>query len=208
MMVSLDSLEDLELIGGRPSLDFTNTEGGERNGPPERLESYHDLVAWSLYAGVVDEPGAGRLEDLARERPREAARVFGRAIELREALYRIFVAIVSGASPAEPDLDVLDRELAEALTHLRVVPAGERFAWRFVEGDERLDRMLWTIVDDAADLLSSDTLERVKECGGDSCAWLFYDESRNRSRRWCDMGDCGNRAKVRRYYRRRREREA
>jgi len=38
----------------------------------------------------------------------------------------------------------------------------------------------------------------------DGCGWLFLDETRNRSRRWCSMKDCGNRAKARRHYRRRR----
>lgn len=204
MVVSVDSLEDLSLVGGRPSLDFVNTEGGERNGPPERLASFDDLVAWSLHAGVRDEDEAGRLEELGRKRPGEASRVFDRAIELRESLYRIFLAAISGESPGRRDLEVLDRELAEAQAHLRVVPGEGRFVWRFVDGDDRLDRLLWEIVDDAADLLSSDDLERVKECHGRSCTWLFLDESRNRSRRWCDMGDCGNRAKARRYYRRKR----
>jgi len=206
-MVSIDSLEDLSLVGGRPSLDFVNTEGGERNGPPERLDSYDDFVAWSFHAGMVDEDEADRLQELGRERPREASRVFDRAIELRESLYRIYLATISGETPGSGDLEVLDRELAEAQAHLRVVPAEGRFVWRFHDGGDRLDRVLWEIVDDAADLLSSDDLQRVKECRGRSCAWLFLDESRNRSRRWCDMGDCGNRAKARRYYRRRRQRD-
>jgi len=206
-MVSVDSLEDLSLVGGRPSLDFVNTEGGERNGPPERLVSFDDLVAWSFHAGMADEEEADRLEELGRERPREASRVFDRAIELRESLYRIYLATISGETPGSGDLEVFDRELAQAQAHLRVVPAEGRFVWRFHDGGDRLDRVLWEIVDDAADLLSSDDLQRVKECRGRSCAWLFLDESRNRSRRWCDMGDCGNRAKARRYYRRRRQRD-
>ncbi|MGH7448040.1 MAG: CGNR zinc finger domain-containing protein, partial [Longimicrobiales bacterium] len=48
-------------------------------------------------------------------------------------------------------------------------------------------------------------LDRVKLCGNDACAWLFIDVSRNRSRRWCDMKDCGNRAKARRHYARQKE---
>ncbi len=46
--------------------------------------------------------------------------------------------------------------------------------------------------------------DRLKICPDDTCGWAFYDESRNRSRRWCSMGVCGNRSKVRAY----REREA
>ncbi|MGQ9734572.1 MAG: CGNR zinc finger domain-containing protein [Candidatus Bipolaricaulia bacterium] len=47
-------------------------------------------------------------------------------------------------------------------------------------------------------------LQRVGECADPRCGWLFLDRSRNRTRRWCDMKGCGNRAKVRRYYEQRR----
>jgi len=52
------------------------------------------------------------------------------------------------------------------------------------------------------DLLTSDRLSAVRECAADDCAWLFLDESRNRSRRWCDMKVCGNRQKARLHYHR------
>jgi predicted RNA-binding Zn ribbon-like protein len=99
-------------------------------------------------------------------------------------------------------VEILDREVAAALAHRRLVPAGRCFVWDIVGAEDRLDRILWLLVDDAADLLSSELLDRVKECGGPDCSWLFLDESRNRSRRWCEMSECGNRAKQRRYQRR------
>ena len=49
-------------------------------------------------------------------------------------------------------------------------------------------------------LLDPARLERIKACP--NCYWLYLDESRNRSRRWCDMNVCGNRAKARRHYNR------
>jgi predicted RNA-binding Zn ribbon-like protein len=51
----------------------------------------------------------------------------------------------------------------------------------------------------AAELLQSEELGRVRRCDGEDCRWLFLDTSRSRNRRWCDMADCGNTAKVRRY---------
>jgi predicted RNA-binding Zn ribbon-like protein len=44
----------------------------------------------------------------------------------------------------------------------------------------------------------------VKECGTENCNWLFLDTSKNRSRRWCDMKECGNREKARRHYHRKK----
>jgi len=208
MVVTTDNLADLTLIGGRPCLDFVNTEGGARNGPPERIDGYGDLVAWSVYAGVVDTGAADRLDRVARARPADAAGVTERAVALREALYRIVTSARAGRTPEAAGLQVLNAELGASLSHRRLVPAGDGFAWRFKGIDQpdgasgvgiELDAPLWVIAGDAADLLTSDALGRVKECAGESCTWLFVDESRNRSRRWCDMGDCGNRAKARRY---------
>lgn len=52
----------------------------------------------------------------------------------------------------------------------------------------------------------TDGWPRVKVCPADDCQWAFVDQSRNRSRRWCAMGECGNRQKVRSYRERQRER--
>jgi predicted RNA-binding Zn ribbon-like protein len=64
--------------------------------------------------------------------------------------------------------------------------------------------MLWPVARSAAELLSSESVDRVRECASSTCTWLFIDDSRNRRRRWCDMASCGNRAKARRYYERHR----
>jgi len=63
---------------------------------------------------------------------------------------------------------------------------------------------LWPLSRSAAELLTSADLAFIRECQGEDCGWLFLDTSRNRTRRWCDMRDCGNLAKVRRFRRRRR----
>jgi predicted RNA-binding Zn ribbon-like protein len=128
--------------------------------------------------------------------------VFARALRLREAIFRIFVAVIADASPAAADLERLNDELALALPHLRIVPDEHGFDYRFDAADGALDRPLWPVARSASELLATGDLGRVKRCTSDECDWLFVDLSKNRSRRWCDMRDCGNRAKARRYYRR------
>lgn len=204
-MVSTRDFENRPQVGGRPSLDFINTEGGKRNGPPDWLESYGDIVQWSASEGLLSAEEATELLAMASGKPEAASEVFERAIELREGLFRVFHSVREGREPAERDLAVLDRELSGALARLKLTPSENRFEWRFVGGERALDRVLWPVVRDAADLLSSDVIERVEECDGDSCTWLFVDTSRNHSRRWCKMGDCGNRAKARRYYKRHKQ---
>jgi predicted RNA-binding Zn ribbon-like protein len=49
-------------------------------------------------------------------------------------------------------------------------------------------------------LLASAERDRVKQCPGPTCGWLFLDSTRNRSRRWCDPAECGNRERVKAHY--------
>jgi predicted RNA-binding Zn ribbon-like protein len=124
------------------------------------------------------------------------------------------------------DLAHLNREMSAALARLRIDrPEGDRpdldpgvpdradgdeaaFAWTWAEPASRLDAPLWPLVRQAAELLVGADLKRVRECAASDCRWLFLDTSKNHSRRWCDMKSCGNRAKVRRFYRRKREVQA
>jgi predicted RNA-binding Zn ribbon-like protein len=145
-----------------------------------------------------------RLLKKAARRPVDAIAVLERAIALREAIYRIFSAISHERPPQAADLATFNAELSGALVQSRIVSTAEGFTWDWADAEEALDCMLWPVVHDAAGLLTSEELDRVGRCADDRCGWLFLDTSRNRSRRWCSMEDCGNRAKARRHYKRKR----
>jgi predicted RNA-binding Zn ribbon-like protein len=194
-----------ELIAGNPALDFTNTLSGDRfHAPKEKLNDYGDLLAFSRQAGLIDAARARTLSDRAARDPAEASRVLARAIELREAVFRIFWALGSRKKPASADLAFLNRELATALSHREIVPKGPgyAFAWRECED---LEQPVWAIAVAAADLLADEQRGPIRMCGlseENECTWIFLDETKNHSRRWCSMRDCGNRAKARRHYER------
>ena len=195
----------LSVVGGRLALDFTNTTSRiDEERVSEWLHAYPDLVWWGLHVGLLDESRAGAMLSLADREPEEAARVFSRALALRGAMYRLFSAASDGGTPAPDDVETVNAELGRAMAHLRVVPEGEGYGWGWEEGTA-LDRVLWPVARDAAELLVGPDLARVGGCCGDDCTWLYLDTSRNRSRRWCDMKDCGNRAKARRHYHRARK---
>ncbi|HEX6367367.1 MAG TPA: ABATE domain-containing protein [Longimicrobium sp.] len=201
-MIAENPLAGLNLIGGRLSLEFVNTVDTHDTRIDDKLNRYADLVWWALRVGMMDEAAAAPLFARAEAEPAAAADVFARALELREALYRVFVgARASDGAPDDADLAVLNRELPRALGWLRVRAADGGFAWGWEDAAE-LDRILWPVARDAAELLVSGDLARVGKCCGESCDWLYLDTSRNRSRRWCDMQSCGNRAKARRHYHR------
>lgn len=191
--------------GGHPGLDFANTVDRTVHRPwVDRLKSYGDLLAWSSAAGILS-AGLPELTGAARAHPRQAAAVLARARELREALYRIFAALVAGTSPAAADLARMNAELARALSRSRIEPRDDGFAWSWDAKPPELDRPLWPIVRSAAELLTSPERELVKRCASETCLWLFLDGTKNHARRWCDMKVCGNRAKMRRHRRRARE---
>jgi predicted RNA-binding Zn ribbon-like protein len=196
-------LAEKELVGGAPCLDFANTVGQhEPDVLSEWLQGFDDVVWWAHRASLVDDDGARALLADARGAPDEATRVFARAVALREAIYHVFSAAGAGDTPSDADLARINDELARALPHLRVVRAGDGFGYDW-EG-EGLDRVLWPVVRSAAELLTEGDLTRIGECAGEHCQWLYLDTSRNHSRRWCVMSDCGNRAKARRHYHRTR----
>jgi predicted RNA-binding Zn ribbon-like protein len=188
-------------------LDFTKTVGwAERDRPDDELTSYEALLGWAERKGVVDQAEGERLRRTAAARPGEAARVLRSAVALRELLYRIFSAVGQDLAPAESDVQLLNGLLPDANRRVGVARSGDGFEWAWLEDPEHsLDRVLWSIVRSAAELLTWNELQRVKLCNAHDCGWLFVDESRNRSRRWCDMSDCGNRAKARRFRERQRE---
>jgi predicted RNA-binding Zn ribbon-like protein len=197
--------ERFEFVGGRLCLDFTNTVTWTGDGlENERLESPADLAAWGLAAGVLDDGQARTLASLAGDAGRELLRA---ALRLRAGLHGIFLAHAAGRAPSADDLAALNEALVATMPHLRVGAAGGRYLWEWApEGAP--DRVLWHVAWSAANLLTDDDdLARVRTCGSEDCGWLYVDESRNHSRRWCEMKSCGNRAKARRHYERKRARK-
>ncbi|HEU4882073.1 MAG TPA: ABATE domain-containing protein [Longimicrobium sp.] len=200
-MIADNPLAGLNLIGGRLSLEFVNTVDTHDTRIDEKLTAYANLVWWALHVGMLDEASAAPLFARAEADPAAAAEMLARALELREAIYHVFVTAQSGGAADEADLAVLNGELSRALGWLRVRARDGEFAWGWEEAAE-LDRVLWPVMRDAAELLVSGEMRRVGKCCGENCDWLYLDTSRNRSRRWCDMQSCGNRAKARRHYHR------
>jgi predicted RNA-binding Zn ribbon-like protein len=197
--------QDFLWIGGVTCLDFSNTRSFRPTDDPlERLTSCERLVEWAVRAEVLaGEEKRAADREIARH-PRIAKEQLEAAMDLRETIYRIFSARASGAAPEQRDLDAFNGSVAAAYAHRRVVLSANGFVWRWEPGDYTLRRLLWPIVVSAAELLVSDQLIRVRECALPTCSALFLDSSKNRSRRWCDMQDCGNRAKARAHYARKR----
>ena len=192
-----------EWIGGDAAIDFHNTASWRREGlAEERLRSYADLVDWGREAGFLARPKD--LLAIARKKPAEAARALGRCLRLRSVLHAILTAVADGRAPEPYDLRTLNRLLSGALRRLEVAKRPGGFDWAWPD-TSALDAVLGPIAWSAARLLTSDEVAQVGRCASEDCGWLFVDRSRRHNRRWCEMGECGSRAKARRYYARKRE---
>ena len=199
---------DLRLVGDHLALDFANTVGWRfRERPHESLSTYRALVLWSEHAGIVTNKQTLRLLAEADHHPTSASAVLEKAIALREAIFEIFHAVARDEKPESAHLRTLNRALSDTLSRLQIAESAGGFEWKWRDKNRSLERILWPVIRSAAELLTSPQLHRVGVCAGEGCGWLFLDTSKNQSRRWCAMEDCGNRAKARRHYRHRRIRD-
>ena len=191
-----------DLDAGHVALNFTNTADWHASAKPEEeLNSYADLAAWGAAAGVLRREEAKRLLEAAESAPTEAARWLAEAITLREAIYRIFRDTAYGKPVNPADLELLTGYWRQAAQYLRIGKLAEGIQWEWELRPLDLGRVLWPVAQSAVELLDSPQRERVGQCQDDrGCGWLFIDTSKNRTRRWCSMDSCGNRAKAMRHY--------
>ncbi len=198
------------VLSGAPDalcLAFVNTVAWRKaESPEDRLPSPFALLDWCVGTGLCEADYAGELRRRWAERPPEALALYRRAIALREAIYRILRSrIRSEALPAK-EVRVLNRMLAAAPRRVCLAPKSGAFGWWAGTRRAAPTDMIAPIAWSAADLLTGPRTQRVRQCADEKgCGWLFIDESRAGTRRWCSMGECGNRAKARRHYLRRKK---
>jgi len=208
-----------ELIAGNLCLDFINTlDNRPDSEPKELLENYHDLAHFAEDTGILTPKQLHDLSERVRLMSDEADDAVRRARDLREALHEIFSALMNRQTAPQLAMEKLNANLHDAALHSQLVqlkavqpkalesrafPEGH-LVWRFDDPASSFNAILWPIARAAADLLASNDVALVRTCSSPACQWFFLDTSKNHRRRWCDMKVCGNRAKVRKFYAKRK----
>ncbi len=195
--------EGLPQVGGHPALDLMNTvEYRGQLEPRDRLTSLERLLTWSEMAGLIDCSESRGLRQLARDFPDNAERALQNIAELREEARKALGARLNGAIDADA-MEFLRARVERAARGVRIVFGSEGTSFRREHElggfDELVDRIALSI----ENLFSLADRERLRECEGENCDWLFFDRSRSRHRRWCHPGQCGNAARVRNFRARR-----
>jgi predicted RNA-binding Zn ribbon-like protein len=196
----------LTLVAGELALDFANTVSG-KGGPQqiEHLREPQDVVLWAQHAKVLTPPDFEIAVQSVDSDPALGRRLLSEALKLREAIFSIGLAFTERRKPEDASCRQLSTIYTQSLAAARLVPHGEGYVWTW---DPRLgvtESILGPIAFSALTLLTQQDLSRIKRCEGDHCGWLFFDATKNKRRRWCEMSVCGNRAKVRALRQRRRQ---
>lgn len=158
----------------------------DRLDKPDWLRHY--LTTWGLVA--ADRAGSTQMAGLKK---------------LRSLLRRMVDDLTAGRDLSAADLARLNAVMAAAPTALRLVPDGGGYRLESAPIRQDWGWALATIAASFADMLVNHDPRRLKVCENPDCGWVFYDESRNRTRRWCEGGICGNLVKVRRFRARARQ---
>lgn len=184
-----------KLIGGEVSLDFVNTvswPGTEH--AHDWLDRPGNFTVWAVAAGILTEECRNELD--ARP-PTELEAEINHVRQVREDLRRVLAPLASGEPPSSSAIDTLNLLVREILPSRHIDHATLEWTW---EAPVTLSDILAPIIWNTVRIVTNTDHTRLGHCP--SCNWLFYDATRNRSRRWCDMADCGSRDKALRYYHR------
>jgi predicted RNA-binding Zn ribbon-like protein len=217
------------IVGGHLGLDLVNTVAPRTPNPGEHedyLATPAQLLAWSRRVRLLSDGEADAVAGAWAAAPGADEQALRTVLEIREATYHVLAAALSvGADRLETlaALNQLFMHWTAALARGALAPAGVLPAAVGLSPDEtestggrgvarvRYGQVSARLLPDrlaaaCVELLQTIDVHQLKACpleeGG--CGWLFLDRSRNGSRRWCAMEDCGAHAKARRLTARRR----
>jgi predicted RNA-binding Zn ribbon-like protein len=195
-----------DLVPLETAFDFLNTLELDDDAPVlvERLTDLETAATWLADAGVVGDPGV--ITSLGRTKAAREA-VLERLRTTRTALRDVAHAVAHGAPPARQAIDEVNRALTSREA-IQLVPAADGVRLGHSHVGDAVDDVLARIAEPIVREIGDGREDRFRICANDTCAWVFFDESRPGNRRWCDMATCGNQAKARRHRARKKSSDA
>ncbi|WP_276354911.1 CGNR zinc finger domain-containing protein [Cohnella caldifontis] len=163
---------------------------------------YHDWRGTGWSEDRLDKPGwlARWLDEYGLPNPGiPSPDELGELKRMRSDMLRIVQSLIAGESLSPSDMDNLNAILSEGSVRYRLIQADGGF--RLETSPSRAD---WNgvraqIAASFARMLEQGEPSRLRICGNPDCLWVYYDETKNRSKRYCDDKMCGNLMKVRRF---------
>jgi predicted RNA-binding Zn ribbon-like protein len=188
----------LRLDGGNLSLNFVNTvEYRHEEFAVDFLHHYLDLITWAYFADAVGDSQKEMLLGLSQEKGYEAKQIYDEAIQLRDTMYEYIVNLIARDEVPQASMQLINQWISKAFSNLELRLVDGNFMLDWNADNFGLESVLWPIINSFVDLVTSKNPKRIKQCS--NCGWVFVDNSKNNSRRWCSMEICGNRVKARRF---------
>lgn len=190
------------LVGNNLAIDLRNTEIAVDGKPKDLLASFDDLVAWSVATGLLSakEAKAGFVAWQAQARD-----VLAEGVAFRSTLREMLTDIANGKAVKKSHVSTINERLKANRGHSELMPTDDGYEKLFRADFSDLRQILIAVAESAADLLAFGDLTLVRKCENPDCVLFFYDTTKNHKRRWCSMAACGNRAKVRAFYERKKQ---
>lgn len=186
------------------AIDFANTVAYRGGKAEESLRTFGDLAAWLASAKALPQAAVESLIKLLAATRADTTKIFADAIVLRETIYELIHLTVLKSPPPTEDFKRFNQALAEAPVRSSLAYNEAGMGWA-IELKPTATSILAPVLWSAADLLTGAESARIRECANSQCLWLFLDDSKNGTRRWCSMQACGNRAKAHRHYQRQKQ---
>lgn len=185
-------------VAERLWLDFVNSELGHRRA--DALRDFETMVRWLEAAAVLDTERALGIRRRAQQQPAGAGAALVDARRVRAALRSLAERGPVSDQVRADGLIEINRVLGRSAGTRRVdVRTDGSFVRSFVPVGDAFAGLVIPIVESAADALILGELSRVRRCADSRCGRVFFDNTKNGRRRWCDMATCGNRAKAARH---------
>lgn len=193
-----EGADPFEWSGGHPALDLVNTlDERPFDQPIENLPSYRDLVRFAELAELIEPALAATLQTLTGL---ACSRVAKRARKLREHVHGVLAAVHKQRPVSQRDLDAI-ASAVRAARAARVFVASSSgglatYRWsRPATAEIPLHACALAV----EGLLTDVDRGRIRKCEASDCDVYFVDTSKGHRRQWCNMKNCGNREKQRRW---------
>lgn len=171
-------------LGNVLATSFTATLTERRGDAVERIPTPNRLVDWLAVSGLAVDSCTSAQLDLARE--------------LRESIHAAATAAATQEALPEAAVQVINDRSTQGRAAAVLTPEGQR-RWRLGPASS-LEDALGVIAADAISVIAGERDGRLALCASPTCQAAFFDTSRSRTRRWCDMNTCGNRQKKARFH--------
>ena len=204
MRVQAHTFRAHDLVGGHVVLDLVNTVTARDGDPIDWLDSYPRVLEWAALTAHFDESLLAELARIDKAEPGTGTLALRRLRDLRETIHDVLAATIRSDSAAEETLRRLEAHWKDAVAVGRITISDHHTRLELSANSSRLDYLRHELALRAFDLLRTYPQTRTRICAGTNCGWLFIDRSKAGRRRWCDMATCGNAAKGKRHYERKR----